>query len=155
MTNNKMNCTCSNEKVYSKYITEKTKNGTYIKPDTSSESKSYCPFDRTENLVSDYLYIGYLKNRGKDTDREVISFIKENGMPYRKSSKLKTDKFAEDAEMLYLHMCEVKTRPYPKSPEWVLEPSPVAIVVDVIDNKTVIRWQTDSLAAAIDRKSVV
>ena len=81
MTNNKMNCTCSNEKVYSKYITEKTKHGTYIKPDTSSESKSYCPFDRTENLVSDYLYIGYLKNRGKDTDREVISFIKENGMP--------------------------------------------------------------------------
>lgn len=150
MTNNKMNCTCSNEKVYSKYIIEKTKNGTYIKPDTSSESKSYCPFDRTENLVSDYLYIGYLKTSGKDTDREVISFIKENGMPYRKSAKLKTDKFAEDAEMLYLHMCEVKTRPYPKSPEWVLEPSPVALVVDVIDNKTVIRWQTDSLAAAIE-----
>ena len=36
--------------------------------------------------------------------------------------------------MLYLHMVRM-SRPYPKSPEWVLEPSPVAIVVDVITIK--------------------
>ena len=150
MINNGINCTCSSEKVYSEYITEKTKNGLFIKPDTSSPAKSYCPFDRIQRLVSDYLYIGYLRNCGADTEREVISFISENGMPYRKTARLNTDEFAEEAEMLYLHMTEVKTVPYPKSPEWVLEPSPVALVVEVIDNQTTIRWQTDSLASAIE-----
>ena len=71
-------------------------------------------------------------------------------MPYRGRARLNIDELAEDAEMLYLHMLEVKTVPYPKSPEWVLEPSPVALVAEVIDNDVTIRWQTEGLAAAIE-----
>lgn len=150
MINNEMRCTCSKEKVYSKYITEEVKGGTYIKPDTASATETYCPFDRIESLVSDYLYIGFLRNQGMDTSKSVISFITQNGMPHRGSARLNIGEFADDAEMLYLHMTEVKTVPYPKSPEWILEPSPVALVTEVIDDAVTIRWETDSLAEAIE-----
>ena len=146
--NNKLNCTCLKEKVASAYVL--SEDAKYITVAPTSNEAEYCPFDKIEKLVVDYLNIGYVFSLGGDTTDYVISFVSDYGMPDRKTKKLNIADFSEGAEALYLHFAEITSKPYPKNPEWVLEPEPVSGVVLGSGPFPILEWQTGSLADAIE-----
>lgn len=146
--NNKFNCTCIKEKVLSSYSLSEDKK--FVTSNQGANETEYCPFDNVEKLVVDYLNIGYIYTNGGDTTNLVLSFVSSYGMPQRKMKKLDIADFSEGAEALYLHFAEISTKPYPKNPEWVLEPEPVSGVVIGSGEVPVLQWQTGSLADAIE-----
>lgn len=147
---NIINCTCQNEKVYSRYISEVSGGHTYILPDPDSDVREYCPFDDIASVTEDYLMIGYMLEYGADTVENTLEFVKKYGMPHRGKRRLNADKFAEDAQLLYLHLTEITSRPYPENPEWLLETDPISAIVRADGGESVIEWQTTSLASAIE-----
>lgn len=147
---NIINCTCQNEKVYSEYVTELSGGHSYIRPDLGADIREYCPFDDIASVVSDYLTIGYLRESGADTAENTFEFIKKYGMPTRGNRRIDAEEFAEDARLLYLHLAEITSRPYPENPEWILETDPISAIVRVDGDESFIEWQTTSLSSAIE-----
>lgn len=154
MFNHFINCTCQDEVVYSSYTTvfgsDNSEADMYIEPAANAKKKEYCPFDIIEEIVYDYLYIGYLRSTSQNYRDNVINFVSSYGDLSRGKNKINIADFAEDAELLYLHFTEIMSRPYPKNPEWVLEPSIAPLTPVVSDGKTVLMWHTENLANAIE-----
>jgi len=141
---------CLNAEKFNKYTIGEEKGKTVIYPIPDSGKTSYCPFDNPAEIVLDYLYIGYVTDKGYDAKDTVFEFVKKYGFPLPSSKALNVYSFAEDAQMLYLHFAEASKTPYPSEPEFILETDPVSAVVKVDNGTKYIEWQTKSLSASIE-----
>lgn len=142
--------TCKNENVFSSYIIDSSNGHTYIKPAPNSAKTAICPFDNAIDMVLEYLLVGFMFEKGQATDTAVLDFVSKYGFLKRGVSRLNASAFAEDANGLYLHFCEISASDYPDSPEWVLETEPASFIIERKGSKPIINWQTESLASSIE-----
>lgn len=144
------NHTCLPEKVYKKYYIDDASGKPVITADLSSETTRVCPFDNASETVLEYLLIGYNAEIGVDTVQQVLNFVSKYGLPKRGAKKVNAEEFAEEAQALYLHCCEITAAEYPENPEWILETENETAIIRRSSGDAYIEWQTKNLSAAIE-----
>ena len=157
-----LNSKCNDWIRFSKYERRYIKGKSYVFCKAEKTKMiTYNPFETADELLVDFLKIGWAKTHNKaESFRELTEkFANKYGMLTIHAAD-KTEEYEDEsliiseAEKLYLHFYEYnRDMRQPElacaEPSWIFDPISVPMTVQLIDNLPTIVWDTDNLLTAI------